>query len=224
MSDSQANHYQAGISDPQRPIAQSVKTLFDYQQQVNLLEQQNRWQDLERLCSEAIQLYPNLPRFYHLLGDAKLNLQRWAEAVVAYQSAIALDATFSWSHNNLGDALSQLQRWQEAVTAYQEAINLKDDFFWSYYNLGEALSQLNRWEEAVTAYRQAHVLAPENLEVAKKMVNYFPNEIEFYFTLSQVLARNNDLDQALVVCRMGLNIQPNHSSGLKLERAILSHR
>lgn len=204
-------------------IQKPFKTLSAYQQQVDFLEQQQAWQALETLCSEAIKFYPNIAKFHHSLGDAQLNLQRWEEAVVAYQSAIALKDDFSWSYNNLGDALSQLQRWEEAVVAYRKAINLKNDFFWSYYNLGKGLSQLNRWQEAVTAYRQAHTLAPDNLEVAKKMVNCFPNEIEFYFILSRAFAKNKDFQQALVVCRMGLNIQPHHSSGLKLERELLSY-
>ena len=233
-----------------------LENLSTCQQWVTLLEQQQRWQELEAVCRQAIPFHPNVARFHHLLGDALLQLQCYQEAVKAYQNAIALDPNFSWSHNNLADALLQLQRYQEAVKAYQNAIALKNDFPWSYYNLGDALLQLEQWEaaheayqsaleidpylpeaqtkladaiqgwislsdEPLQAYRQAIMKNPNNLELIKKAINLFPNHIEFYLGLSQAFVNSNDPDKALVVCRMGLTIQPNHEKALKLEHQLL---
>jgi len=147
--------------------------------------------------------------------------QRWQELAMLCREAIQCYPKTAGFYHWLGNALLRLQRWEEAATAYQNVIALKNDFVWSYFYLGVARSRLKQWDAATQAYRKALAVAPYHMESAKKLVNFFPDRIEFYLILAQAFAKNHDWEQALVVCRMGLNLQPNHQQALQLENQLL---
>jgi tetratricopeptide (TPR) repeat protein len=79
-----------------------------------------------RSLKSAIAPEPNCFWSHNNLADALFQLQRWQEAVEAYEArSIEREPNFCWYYNNLADALFQLQRRQEAAEAYQCAIALE---------------------------------------------------------------------------------------------------
>jgi tetratricopeptide (TPR) repeat protein len=141
-------------------------------------------------------------------------LEKWEEAIQAYQKAIQLNPKFSWSYNNIGDAFLKLQNWEKATQAYQKAIQLNSDFHWSYYNLGEAYSQLYQWDEAIAAYRQALQKQPDLLLAYEKLGNalqqqsaaYQKEAVKAYQTAIQYEPDNLEL------YHKALELQPNNRS------------
>src|SRR6266699_665483 len=72
-------------------------------------------------------------------GNALHSLQRYQEALVAYEQAIRLDPNYARAYNGKGNALSGLQRYQEALTAYEQAIHLNPNYARAYNGKGNAL-------------------------------------------------------------------------------------
>jgi tetratricopeptide (TPR) repeat protein len=183
-----------------------------------------RWEEAVEAYRNAIALEPNFFWSHNNLADALFQLQHWQEAAEAYQRAIALKDDFPWSHYNLGETLSQLEQWEPASQTYQTALEIDPNLPNGWEKLADAIQEYDPLSErALQAYRQAIKDNSDNIELIQKTINLFPNQVEFYVVLAEAFVRNNDLDQALVVCRMGLNIQPNYEKALRLEKKLLSN-
>jgi tetratricopeptide (TPR) repeat protein len=92
-------------------------------------------------------------------GLAHFKADRLAEAVTAFQSAIAIRRDTSALHN-LGVALAKLGRLDEAVASFRETLDSDAAALTTHKNLGLALYQLGKLDEAVVHYQQAARLEP----------------------------------------------------------------
>ncbi len=92
------------------------------------------------------------------------DLNRYEEALTAYEQAIRLDPNDAAAHINKGNALRNLKRYKEALSAYDQAIRLNPNYAAAYYNKGVTLRSLKRNEEAVSAYEQAIRLDPKKTD------------------------------------------------------------
>ncbi len=98
-------------------------------------------------------------------GDAFYNLQRYEDALEAYEKVIKLDPTCVYAYNGKGLALEALGDYAGALEAYEEAIQLDPGYASAYRNKGDTLRGLNRYEEALEAYEEAIKLDPKNENV-----------------------------------------------------------
>jgi hypothetical protein len=62
------------------------------------------------------------------LGETLHKLQRYKDAIAAYQNALQLQPTETQTWKLLGDTLYELGRYQEAIAAYQKALELQPNF------------------------------------------------------------------------------------------------
>ncbi len=88
------------------------------------------------------------------LGAALEHLEREAEAIDAYQRAIALEPR-PIAYNGLGDVLTTLGRYDEASAAYHQALDMNPDLPWPYHNLGLLHEHRGEYAAAIPLYRQA---------------------------------------------------------------------
>src|SRR5713101_2817145 len=88
-------------------------------------------------------------------GNALHSLQRYQEALAAYEQAIHLDPNFALAYKNKGWTLNNLKRYQEALVAYEQAIHLDPNLALAYNNKGLTLYDLKRYQETLVAYEQA---------------------------------------------------------------------
>ncbi len=147
--------------------------------------------------------------------------KQWQELEFLCRQALKLYPNIAQFHHCLGNALLESHRFQEAISVYQNAIALPDVGVWSYYNLAQAHAQLKQWSAAIKTYQNALKFQPDHLESARKLLNFFPDRLELYLIVTQAFLKQNNRDQALVVCRMGLEIQPNYQPLLRLENQLL---
>jgi tetratricopeptide (TPR) repeat protein len=88
-------------------------------------------------------------------GHNLFNLQRYEEAITAYNQALHLDPNLPRAYYNKGFALVLLQRYEEAIPVLDQAIRLNPNDALVYNNKGFALYNLKRNEEAVLLFDQA---------------------------------------------------------------------
>ena len=95
-------------------------------------------------------------------GDALRNLNRYEEALAAYERASRLDPTFVEAYGCKGIVLLKLKRYEEALATFEQAISLNPNDADIYFGKSIILRNLNRYEEALAAHEQAIRLDPDN--------------------------------------------------------------
>lgn len=93
--------------------------------------------------------------FYNAEGDVLQALNRYEEALAAYNRALELSPKDPAILNNKGDTLRKLKRHGEALLAYEQATQFDSTNAAIFNNKGDVLQVLNRHGEAVIAYDQA---------------------------------------------------------------------
>ena len=88
---------------------------------------------------EAVRLAPGLAIAHDNYGNLLLDLGRYAEAVVQYNTALSLDASRPETYNNIGAVLLRQGRAAEAVPYFQRALALKPDMAMARRSLATAL-------------------------------------------------------------------------------------
>ncbi|MFZ2031193.1 MAG: tetratricopeptide repeat protein [Vitreimonas sp.] len=113
------------------------------------------------LIGQAIAVSSSNPAFYFNRGSALQHLDRFDEALMAYNQGLALKPDVAEAFNNRGNVLQALQRFEEALASYDRAIALRADNPQAHNNRGNALQALDRFDEAIAAYDRAIALRPD---------------------------------------------------------------
>ncbi len=172
-------------------------------------------------------------------GNALIGLERYPEALVSLEQAIALQPDYGDAWNNRGVVLSHLKQYSEALGSVKRAIsiNLNDSDAW--FNKGIILVNLQQYERAITAYDRA-LSGNINFRPPSAKANIFINQSAVFWRLqlyqralitaqnalelnpeklSQIMALYNkslalmslqEYEQALEALSQLLEIEPNH--------------
>jgi len=135
------------------------------------------------------------------LGTALREQQRYDEAIVHHQKAIALKPDYAPAHNNMGAALRAAGRLDEAVASYRQALALKPDFASASYNLANALLEQGKTGDSVESFRRA--------------LRDNPNSVEAHNNLGIALAQRGDLAGAMNAFRAALAIDARSVHALR---------
>lgn len=84
-----------------------------------------------------------------------------AEALEAYQKAIAADPSFSWPYSNIGTLYLNRGENERALDWLRKAVAVNPNHYRALVNLGISADRLNRYDEAIAAYRRAIALEPD---------------------------------------------------------------
>ncbi|ADU98291.1 tetratricopeptide repeat protein [Alicycliphilus denitrificans] len=97
-------------------------------------------------------------------GNTWLQANRVADAIKAYDRAIALQADYLDPHFNRGNALLRLGRKAEALTAFERAIALAPGLALAHYNRATVLEGMGREQESMDSYRQVLCIEPGHVQ------------------------------------------------------------
>lgn len=134
---------------------------------------------------------------YNALGRAYSNLNRYDDAIAAYQQAIEIDPAYSYAYNGLGVVYSHLDRHDEAIAAYQQAIKIDPAYSNAHTGLGSVYRALSRHDEAMAAYQQAIDIDPANANPHISLGNV-------YHDLSRY-------EEAIAAFERAIELNPDHA-------------
>lgn len=97
----------------------------------------------------------------YALGNTLAMQGRMDQAIVYYQSALAIKPGFVEAHNNLANALWAQGLKDEAITQFERVLALRPDHAQAHNNLGNALWAQGRLDQAITHYERALALKPD---------------------------------------------------------------
>ncbi len=113
---------------------------------------------------EILKLQPDHFDALQLFATIALQKKSYEEALVLFDQAITINASYPVALNNRGITLKELARYEEAVESYDKAIALKSDYAEAYSNRSNALKELSRYEEALVSVDEAIALKPDYVE------------------------------------------------------------
>jgi tetratricopeptide (TPR) repeat protein/capsular polysaccharide biosynthesis protein len=147
---------------------------------------------------------------HNYLGEALAQKGKWGEAVTCYRRAIELNPEIPWFYCNLGIALTCEKSWDESVAAFLQAIKLDPNLTGINIRLGYALRQRSAsgFDSTIQNYCQAIELL-ENGKSYHDLLKIETEGAEFYLNLARSLAKQKQLEGAIVFYRMALQIEPN---------------
>jgi tetratricopeptide (TPR) repeat protein len=111
----------------------------------------------------ALALEPGFPPALYNRGLALLDLQRFAEAVIAFDQLLAGTPDNHDAWNNRGVALDRLDQPAQALDSYDRCLAMRPDYALAWKNRGTVLIKLKRFDEAVASFDRAvsHGLGPD---------------------------------------------------------------
>ncbi len=109
-------------------------------------------------------LQPDIAQAHRIRGVVLMGLAKYAQALEAFDKALALNPKLIEAINDRGNALRLLGRLEEAVAAQEEAVRLAPNASAAYANRAVALMDIGRPAGALADMQRALELAPDNAE------------------------------------------------------------
>ena len=98
---------------------------------------------------------------YYGLGLAYTGLEKFEDAVAAYQRAIAVVPDWAHPHAALASAYANMHRYTEALNAYKVAVGLDPNDEMIHHQLGNVYSKRGERSVAIQHQQRALAIAPE---------------------------------------------------------------
>ncbi len=112
--------------------------------------------------SQPLPQWPDQAEAYYKRAGTLRDEGRFAEAVAAFDNAIALKPDHAQAHNGRGIVLAHADRLGEAVGSFDRAIALKPDYAEAHNNRALVLQDIGQFGEALTSLDHAIALQPDN--------------------------------------------------------------
>jgi tetratricopeptide (TPR) repeat protein len=95
-------------------------------------------------------------------GNELYRLERFEEALLAFDRAIKINSDFYPAWYGRGNVLSSMERYREAIAAYDRATEIKPDFYLVWRDRGALLAFLQRDKEALASFDKAIQFNPDD--------------------------------------------------------------
>ncbi|MBA2682139.1 MAG: TIR domain-containing protein [Ktedonobacteraceae bacterium] len=138
----------------------------------------SRWPDRDDAFTEVvkglrrvireIQALPKTKEEWLEEGNALDGLQRYEEAISAFDQAIRLSPNYAAVYNYKGDTLFTLHRYEEAIQAYTEALRLQPEDAYTLFALSRLYNDMDDYEQAIAVLDQLVGLQPEFADAYKQ--------------------------------------------------------
>jgi tetratricopeptide (TPR) repeat protein len=100
-------------------------------------------------------------------GRQLIRQRAWAEAIEAFDEAIAVGQSCSDAWSEKGKLLHRLGRVEEALETFERVISMNPENNDGWYNNGMCLTKLGRNEESLEAFQEARRLNPESSDASQ---------------------------------------------------------
>lgn len=128
-------------------------------------------------------------------GNTLYQLQRYEDALQAYETSLDTNPNNPNAWKGKGDTLQALKRYQNALEAYDEAIQLQPNNWQAWMGRGEALEKLGKNLESINSY--------------KKVINFNENTWEAWQNLGEIQIKLNQYSEAIISLDKALKINPD---------------
>ncbi|WP_013324863.1 serine/threonine-protein kinase [Gloeothece verrucosa] len=123
-------------------------------------------------------------------GNTLYQLQRYEDALQAYDTSLNINPNNANAWQGKGDTLQALKRYQQALDSYDEAIQIQPDSWQAWMGRGKVLEKLGRNLEAINSYEKVIIFKDNSWEA-------WSNLGELKVKLAQYSEAIKDLEKSL---------------------------
>ena len=141
----------------------------------------------EELLKERLEVTPNSPKLWCLLGDVKSEPQHWEHA---WQLSEAAGRRYSRAMRSLGSYYFKKQEFKQSMECYSKALAINPLYENSWFILGCAALQIEDYDSASMAFSRVVSLNHENAEAWANLASVHIRQkkrADAYFALRQAL-------------------------------------
>jgi len=163
-----------------------------------IYEDEDRFQEAESYFRTQTQCSPYSFSAWIAYGRASMNLEKWQQAIDAYEYAVVIDRTNVQAYFCLADAYRHIGNPGKAVSVLHEALEFAEDKSWVYYSMGMIYMESGNNASAILYLR--------------KTVQEDPYFGDAWQVLGQCYANDNDIFTAIEMSERALSVNPRSSS------------
>ncbi len=152
-------------------------------QQATLCYNQGNFDEAERLYKKALEIAPNSPDIYNLLGLVAQNKGLDLVAVEYFYKALSFNPFLQEYNFSLAYSLENLGKYSEAIECYKKASSVKE----SYNNIGNIYQKMGEVEKAKESYQKA-LLINKDYDEPKINLLFIEKNINELMTFNHPLA------------------------------------
>lgn len=123
------------------------------------------WAGALEAFNQALVISPRYGDAYVAMGDAYMDMGKYAEGFKAYRQAISVAPSNPAAHYSLGAAYNDMAQYGDAFKHFVQAIRLDSNFAEAHYGIGYAYLRLDNFRDALNHLRRAAQLWPDSGEV-----------------------------------------------------------
>lgn len=174
-------------------------------------------------------------------GNHLYRLERFEEALIAFERAIKIRENFYPAWYGKGNVLSALGRHDRAINAYQKTVKIKPDFYLAWRDKGALLAYLDRPHDALISFNQVIRYKPDDFVVwylrgniltihfqeykeaiaaYDKAIQLKSDFVDAWLGKGEVLYRLERYQEAREVAQQALKLKPNDPEVLSLLNAL----
>ena len=125
--------------------------------------QLNNYQGALQTCSAALRHYQS-PQLWNCKALTFYSLEKYTEAIAAYDRALEIDPENIWLWNNRGEAYVKLEEFDRAISDFKTAIELDPSrSFIPWNNLGKLYYEQQNYQQAILSYNEALTIKSDYL-------------------------------------------------------------
>lgn len=143
---------------------------------------------------KAIELNPNIARFYLYLGLSQDRVKRYDDAIMNYKKTLELDPKFATAHFNLGVKYVDSGNYDEAINYFKKAVEINSSYTSAYLGLANAYAKKDYFDAAIVNYKKALEGEPKNTTA--------------YTGLCYVYLNKSDYEQAIEAGKKAIELNP----------------
>ncbi len=122
--------------------------------------------EAETMMRKAVEADPKNIRVHFELGKIYTQTKKYAQAIDAYQNAVALNPNFSDAFFNLGFIYATTGNYKEAESVFTRVVNLKPTYLdKALFNLALVQERLEKKQESLANLKKALTVRPENKKI-----------------------------------------------------------
>lgn len=163
-------------------------------------------------------------------GNHLYRLERFEEALIAFERAIKIRENFHPAWYGKGNVLSALGRHDRAIDAYKKTVKIKPDFYLAWRDKGALLAYLDRPHDALISFNQVIRYKPDDFVVwylrgniltkhfreykeaiaaYDRAIRLKSNFVDAWLGKGEVLYRLERYQEAREVAQQALKLKPN---------------
>jgi len=162
------------------------------------------------LCIPVAAYSADATKLYNA-GRDRTEAGNYAEAMAAYNNAIALEPSYFEAWDGLADALNRNEQFNDALAASNRSLQINPEYVQGWINRGQILYNIGYWYEDVAHDSgTADALYAEQLTAFEKAGALDPNSAEAWFNKGYALAGMKRYDEAIAAFDRVKAIDPSY--------------